>query len=82
MLSSEDTDASTIIARFSAAPFVPGDADSDGVLTVTDALVCLRLAMGIVELPSEMQQILDMDSDGSVTVTDAIIILRTAMGII
>ena len=63
------------------APFVPGDANGDGAVDVTDALLALRYAMGLVdELPDLTAA--DMNGDGTVDMTDALAILRTAMGII
>ena len=61
-------------------PGLPGDADGDGSVTVTDALLVLRRAMNIIpELPCPEN--CDMDGDGSFTVTDALMILRLAMNI-
>ncbi|MBQ7061484.1 MAG: Ig-like domain-containing protein, partial [Clostridia bacterium] len=62
--------------------YIPGDVDMDGSVTVTDALIALRFAMGIVSLSDLQQEIGDMDADGTVTVTDALTILRIAMSII
>lgn len=71
-----------IITVTSAGDFSPGDLDMDGNISVTDALLALRYAMGIIELTPEQVALADVDGSGTVTVTDAVIILRMAMGII
>lgn len=56
----------------------PGDMDKDGSVTVTDALIALRIAAKLA-VPTESDiAIGDMDNDGSITVTDALMILRIA----
>lgn len=60
--------------------FTPGDVDVDGSITVTDALMILRRAMGILQLPSDDPA--DYDGNGTVDVTDALTVLRIAMSII
>ncbi len=74
---------STIIARFSSNAVVPGsgDIDGDGSTTVTDAIIALRIAMGITSADPEQIEAGDMNGDGAIGVNDAIIILRMAMGI-
>ncbi|MBR0134882.1 MAG: hypothetical protein IJM18_01660 [Clostridia bacterium] len=73
-----------LIARFSGGPepVLPGDIDMNGEVTVSDAIMALRAAMGILELTSEQVGIGDMDQNGGIEVSDAIMILRTAMGLI
>ncbi len=58
-----------------------GDANADGLTDVTDALLCLRAAMGLVTLTAEQIAHCDMDGNGSAAVTDALAILRIAMGL-
>ena len=58
-----------------------GDADGNGSVTVTDAIMVLREAMGIGR-DGEVSPMLDVNGNGSVDVSDAIMILRFAMGII
>lgn len=60
---------------------LPGDVDGDNEITVSDALVTLRAAMGIFELTPAEEAAADFDGDGSVTVQDALLVLRAAMGI-
>lgn len=59
---------------------LPGDADGDGEVTLSDALLVLRSAMGI--LPAEDLHAADMDGNGAVELADALIILRMAMGVV
>lgn len=63
-------------------PVVPGDANGDGSVDVTDALLALRHSMGLVQLSESALSACDIDRDGSVSVTDALMILRRAMGLI
>ncbi|MBQ7060745.1 MAG: CotH kinase family protein [Clostridia bacterium] len=59
---------------------VLGDCDMSGQLSVSDAIIALRLAMGVYE--NENAYLLaDISGDGEVTVSDAITLLRLAMGI-
>lgn len=61
---------------------VHGDADGDGAVSVSDALMALRHAMGILTLGESAASACDIDQDGSVTVADALSILRFSMGLI
>ena len=72
---------STPVAPVSSAA-VPGDADGDGEVTVTDALMVLRAALELVELTDEQTELADVNGDGSVTLSDALLILRAALGLI
>ncbi len=72
------------IARFTggAAPAIPGDVDGSGEVNITDALLALRAAMGVIELTPEQLAAADMNGSGTAEVSDAIIILRMAMGLL
>ena len=60
---------------------VSGDANGDGTVDVTDALLVLRYAMGLIDgLPG--MDACDVNGDGVVNMTDALIILRMALGIV
>ena len=61
---------------------MPGDVSGDGSVDVTDALLALRCAMGIVQLEGDALTAGDINGDGYVRVEDALTILRLAMGII
>ncbi len=58
-----------------------GDTDGDGEVTVTDALIALRCAIGISELSPLERFRADMTVNGAIEATDALLILREAMGI-
>ncbi len=62
--------------------YIPGDVDGNGSVTVSDAIMALRAAMGIVSLSDDQIMRGDVDGSGSITVSDAIMILRAAMGIL
>ncbi|MBQ7061468.1 MAG: dockerin type I repeat-containing protein [Clostridia bacterium] len=61
---------------------IPGDVDGSGDVSVTDAILALRCAMGLAGLDEQGLAAADIDGDGSVSVSDAITILRMAMGIL
>ena len=58
---------------------IPGDANGDGTVDSTDALIVLRMALGI--LPVSNADAADINGDGSVDSVDALMILRAALGI-
>lgn len=58
-----------------------GDANGDGVVDLTDALLVLRRSMGLI--PSlACPEAADMNGDGAINVQDALMILRRSMGLI
>jgi len=74
------TEETIVVAQYSIA-ITAGDVDADGSVTITDALLTLRIAMELVT-PSEVQlAAADINEDMCVNVVDAQIILRTALGI-
>ena len=63
-----------------AGETLPGDVDGDGEVTVSDALLVMRYAMGIIsELPHIENA--DMDGSGVIDVSDALLIMRMSMGL-
>jgi len=60
-----------------------GDANNDDKITVVDARIALRFAIGLDEIPDDGIQFIlcDIDGDGSVTVSDARLVLRAAIGL-
>ena len=72
----------SMTALIGDAGFTPGDVDSDGNLTVADALMSLRCAMGLITLEGNALLAADIDGSGAVAVADALMILRMAMGLI
>lgn len=74
------TEDRTVTADYIIDPsyFQQGDVDMDGAITVTDSLITMRYAMGL--LVSEGVELYgDMDGDGVITISDAMLILRTAL---
>jgi hypothetical protein len=57
---------------------VPGDMDGDGAVTATDAILVLRVAMGLIESDNPAAAV---DGNGPVNVTGALLALRAAMGL-
>ena len=56
--------------------YLLGDLDFDGVHTVADSLIALRISVKLIE-PSELdKRIGDVDFDGEITVADSLAILR------
>jgi thiol-disulfide isomerase/thioredoxin len=62
------------------APGLVGDANEDGSIDVSDALMILRMAMGI--MPVDNVALVDINDNGSVDVGDAVTVLRIAMGLV
>lgn len=61
---------------------IPGDVDMNGVVEVTDALLAMRYAMGLIGSDGLDLEAMDIDGDGTYTISDAVIILRMAMGLV
>lgn len=59
-----------------------GDVNRDGVIDAADAMLCLRAAVGLVELTEEQIAAADVNHDGFVDAGDAIRILRYDAGLI
>lgn len=77
-----DYAANTAVIRIDeGSALVPGDADLNGSVSVADAILALRHAMGLSALSGQGFANADMDSSGTVTTADAIVILRMAMGL-
>ena len=76
----KDCDSVTIVVAFkdSGASFLKGDFDGDGEITVSDALIALRIAAKLAEETEDAIAIGDTDGDGEITVADALAILRVA----
>ncbi len=56
---------------------IPGDMDLDGELSVTDAVIILRMAMQLIDGD---ETVADYDGNGVVEVSDALMVLRAAIG--
>lgn len=53
-----------------------GDADGNGEITITDALIALQCAVGLRQPDEQQTKIIDVDGDNEITVTDALFILQ------
>ena len=69
------------IALYEASPVSPGDANGDDSIDITDALLVLRCALGLVtDIPAP--EAADVNGDGAIDITDALMILRAALGVV
>lgn len=60
-----------------------GDVNGDGKVRSNDALLALRIAVGLVPEPTEAQKTAaDMNNDGRIRSNDALLVLRKAVGLI
>jgi hypothetical protein len=73
--SSTTTTTSTSSSTLPAAEC--GDADLDGRIAATDALIVLRRAVGLAQCP---MRVCDTDSSGSISAGDALRVLQRAVG--
>lgn len=64
-----------------APVFTAGDVNADGSVTLADAVLAARAALGLIALNEGQLGAADLSADGSITVTDAILILRMALSI-
>lgn len=71
-----------VCVRHSGASEADGDVNGDGVVDISDALLAMRYAMGLISLSSAQLEHADVNNDGSVDISDALIIMRVAMGLI
>jgi hypothetical protein len=55
--------------------------DCDGELTIADAVLILRAAIGLETLTPEALSAADVDGDGILTMADALITARRAVGV-
>ena len=70
------------IAKFTAStPGGVGDVDGDGVVRVSDAVLIMRYALGLIEFTPEQILCGDVDGDGFVKVADAVMVIRIALGL-
>lgn len=57
-----------------------GDINSDGEITVKDALMALQMAVKLIENPTDVQKIAaDVDGNGVIEAKDALLILQFAV---
>lgn len=67
--------SASILIKVTAAPS-RGDLNGDGYIDAADALMCLRFAVGLIELTDTQLRSGDLNNDGEVDAGDAIKILR------
>ena len=73
--------AETFCAGNAARVFVElirGDIDGDGQVGITDAILMLRISLGIINTDIDTVERMDMDSDGRLTVSDVLLTMRAA----
>lgn len=71
------------IAKFTAStPGGVGDVDGDGAVRVSDAVLIMRYALGLIEFTPEQILCGDVDGDGFVKVADAVMVIRIALGLV
>ena len=58
-----------------------GDLDGDGQVTSSDALIVLRMSIGLTSHDSDTLTIADIDGDGYLTSSDALELLRFSIGL-
>jgi len=82
-INSNDFDGvNDFIAKFTAStPGGVGDVDGDGVVRVSDAVLIMRYALGLIEFTPEQILCGDVDGDGFVKVADAVMVVRIALGL-
>lgn len=57
------------------------DVDGDGNITSADALIVLRMSVGLVKVTNSLRPKADADKDGRITSADSLYILRMSVGI-
>lgn len=62
-------------------PLPKGDADGNGEITVSDARILLRCAIGLENVPDEKLVQWDFNENGTIDVADARAVLRIAIGL-
>ena len=71
----------TIVVTFVPVAVLPGDIDGDGHVTMLDALMAARAAVGITSLTGAAFTAADVNHDGFITMLDVLLIARMAVGI-
>ena len=75
------TNAALHCTKWIDEPVLKGDVDLSGKVDLADAALCLKAALGIVEIDDSQQSAADVNEDGSVDLTDTVLILKMALGI-
>ncbi len=64
-----------------AAQYELGDVDMDGRVTIADATIIMRRALGLAALTPEQEGLADIDGDNGINASDALLAMRMAMRI-
>lgn len=80
----EEIDAAlaALIEALMGGEILMGDADLDGEITISDALLIMRHAMGLITLEGDALEASDYDESGEVDISDALLVMRVSMGIL
>mgnify|MGYP000018222367 CR=1 FL=1 len=71
------------VAKFTAStPGGVGDVDGDGAVRVSDAVLIMRYALGLIEFTPEQILCGDVDGDGVIKIADAVMVVRIALGLV
>ena len=70
------------LAFWAGTVLADGDVDLDGEVTIQDALIVLRCALGLLEPSQEYLLHGDADGSGALDIGDALRILRMALGLV
>lgn len=71
------------VAKLTAStPGGIGDVDGDGVVRVSDAVLIMRCALGLIEFTPEQILCGDVDGDGVIKIADAVMVVRIALGLV
>lgn len=66
-------------ATYAAATYLDGDVNGDGIVSTDDAILTLKISMGLVSYSAHEEERADMDSDGVISTEDARLVLLAAM---
>lgn len=69
----------TLLEEEGGPTTVPGDVDSSGAVEMSDAIMALRMSLGLIDVAN--LEAGDLNGNGSIDVSDAVQILRMAMGL-
>ena len=68
--------SSPVVLNF--VPYIPGDADGDGEITINDVIMAINASLGNPS-PTIIAPAADMDGDGSITINDVIMIINKTL---
>ena len=74
-------DALGTLALSISAAILKGDVNDDGSIRSNDAILALRISVGLMIPTDEQEHAADMNDDGRIRSNDAIFILRKAVGL-